>query len=208
MSGHCPSKPVSAVPSMRTFASSNRAWIRHNFPSFSRENDERYGTAMKIGRSGAFEVGGLVPKPGGRTRYLTGTTKKSACVNRLTVGGAGECEYNRDVRARSSFWPQEPYPKGGPPMRLITFILSSGIALTCIPACASAQSLQPAIPPGMWVPHCPMNEGDQVCARDAVPMVQESRPAPSQRAYGSLWWPSRAQKTARRPANQKPNRNR
>ena len=64
-------------------------------------------------------------------------------------------------------------------MRLITFILSSGIALTWIPACASAQSLQPGIPPGMWVPHCPKNEGDQVCARDAVPIVQESRPAPS-----------------------------
>jgi len=93
-------------------------------------------------------------------------------------------------------------------MRLITFILSSGIALTCIPACASAQSLQPGIPPGMWVAHCPKNEGDTVCARDAVPIVQESRPAPSQRAYGSLWWPSRAQNTARRPANQKPNRNR
>jgi len=93
-------------------------------------------------------------------------------------------------------------------MRLITFILFSGIALTWIPACASAQSLQPGIPPGMWVPHCPKNEGDQVCARDAVPIVQESRPAPSQRAYGSLWWPSRAQNTARRPANRNPNRNR
>jgi hypothetical protein len=89
-------------------------------------------------------------------------------------------------------------------MRLITFILSTGIALTWIPACASAQS----IPPGMWVPHCPKNEGDTVCARDAVPIVQESRPAPSQRAYGSLWGPSRAQNTARRPANQNPNRNR
>jgi hypothetical protein len=51
-------------------------------------------------------------------------------------------------------------------MRLTTFILSSGIALAWIPACASAQS----IPPGMWVPHCPKNEGDQVCARDAVPI--------------------------------------
>ena len=89
-------------------------------------------------------------------------------------------------------------------MRLITFILSSGIALTCIPTCASAQSLQPGIQPGMWVAHCPKNEGDQVCARDAVPMVQESRPAPSprqaapgaapERAYGSLWRPSRARK--------------
>ena len=76
-------------------------------------------------------------------------------------------------------------------MRLTTFILSSGIVLTCIPACASAQS----IPPGMWVPHCPKNEGDQVCARDAVPIAQASRPAPSPRvAYGSLWWPNRARK--------------
>ena len=79
-------------------------------------------------------------------------------------------------------------------MRLITFILFSGIALTWIPACASAQSLQPVIPPGMWVPHCPKNEGDQVCARDAVPIAQASRPAPSPRAYGSLWPPSRARK--------------
>jgi len=76
-------------------------------------------------------------------------------------------------------------------MRLITFILFSGIALTWVPACASAQS----IPPGMWVPHCPKNEGDQVCARDAVPIAQASRPAPSQRvAYGSLWRPNRARK--------------
>ena len=52
-------------------------------------------------------------------------------------------------------------------MRLTIFMLSSGIALTCIPACASAQSLQPGIPPGMWVAHCPKNEGDTVCARDA-----------------------------------------
>ena len=80
-------------------------------------------------------------------------------------------------------------------MRLITFILSSGIALTWIPACASAQSLQPGIQPGMWVAHCPKNEGDTVCTRDAMPIVQESRPAPSQRvAYGSLWRPSRARK--------------
>jgi len=77
-------------------------------------------------------------------------------------------------------------------MRLITFSLSScGIALTCIPARASAQSIQP----GMWVAHCPKNEGDTVCARDAQPIEQASRPAPSQRvAYGSLWRPSRARK--------------
>ena len=85
-------------------------------------------------------------------------------------------------------------------MRLITFILSSGIALTWIPACASAQSIQP----GMWVAHCPKNGGDTVCARDARPIVQESRPAPSprqaapgaapERAYGSLWRPSHARK--------------
>ena len=79
-------------------------------------------------------------------------------------------------------------------MRLITFILSSGIALTWIPAGASAQSLQLGVKPGMWVAHCPKNEGDTVCARDAQPIVQESRPAPSQRAYGSLWRPSRARK--------------
>jgi len=76
-------------------------------------------------------------------------------------------------------------------LRHITFILSFGIALTWIPACASAQS----VPPGMWVPHCPKNEGDQVCARDAVPIAQASRPAPSQRvAYGSLLRRSQARK--------------
>ena len=132
---------------------------------------------------------------------LTGDKKIGLC-DLLHNGG------RRRYANRSSFWPQEPYPKGGPPMRLITFILFSGIALTWIPACASAQSLQPGIPPGMWVAHCPKNEGDTVCARDAVPIAQASRPVPSQRAYGSLWWPGRAQNTARRPANQKPNRNR
>ena len=71
-------------------------------------------------------------------------------------------------------------------MRLITFILSSGIALTWITACASAQS----IPPGMWVAHCPKNEGDTVCARDAVPIAQASQRV----AYGSLWRPNRARK--------------
>ena len=73
-------------------------------------------------------------------------------------------------------------------MRLITFILSSGIALTWIPA-ASAQS-KPGIPPGMWVAHCPMNEGDTVCARDAVPIAQASQRV----AYGSLLRPNRARK--------------
>jgi len=70
-------------------------------------------------------------------------------------------------------------------------------ALVGIPACASAQSTQPgaqSIPPGMWVAHCPKNEGDQVCARDAVPIAQASKPAPSPRAYGSLWPPSQARK--------------
>jgi hypothetical protein len=86
-------------------------------------------------------------------------------------------------------------------MRLITFILSSGIALTWIPACASAQKIT-YNPQGTIVKHCPQSEGNVDCA----PHVQPA--APSQRAYGSLWWPSRAQNTARRPANQNPNRNR
>ena len=83
-------------------------------------------------------------------------------------------------------------------MRLITFILSSGIALTWIPACASAQKV--TYHPDGTMKHCTQAEGMIDC--DHV------QPAPSQRAYGSLWWPSRAQNTARRPANQNPNRNR
>jgi len=84
-------------------------------------------------------------------------------------------------------------------MRLITFILSSGIALTCIPACASAQKV--TYYPDGTMKHCPQSEGNVDC--------NHVQPAPSQRAYGSLgWWSSRAQNTARRPANQNPNRNR
>jgi hypothetical protein len=87
-------------------------------------------------------------------------------------------------------------------MRLTIFILSSGIALTCIPACASAQSTfsQPSVSP------CPKHEGYPDCGHDGL--TRSFAPAPSQRAYGSLWWPSRAQNTPRRPANQNPNRNR
>ena len=87
-------------------------------------------------------------------------------------------------------------------MRLTIFILSSGIALTCIPACASAQSTfsQPSVSP------CPKHEGYPDCGHDGL--TRSIAPAPSQRAYGSLWWPSRAQNTPRRPANQNPNRNR
>jgi hypothetical protein len=83
-------------------------------------------------------------------------------------------------------------------MRLITFILSSGIALTWIPACASAQKV--TYYPDGTMKHCPQGEGNVDC--------NHVQPAPSQRAYGSLWGPSRAQNTAQRPANQNPNRNR
>jgi len=74
-------------------------------------------------------------------------------------------------------------------MRLTTFILSSGIALTCIPACASAQSTfsQPSVSP------CPKHEGYPDCGHDGL--ARSTAPAPSQRvAYGSLWRPSRARK--------------
>ena len=83
-------------------------------------------------------------------------------------------------------------------MRLITFILSSGIALTWIPASASAQKV--TYYPDGTMKHCTQAEGMIDC--------NHVQPAPSQRAYGSLGWPSRAQNTARRPANQNPNRNR
>ena len=75
-------------------------------------------------------------------------------------------------------------------MRLITFILSSGIALTWIPACASAQKIT-YHPDGTMAAHCPQSEGMVDCSHHAQPIQQASKPAPSQRAYGSLWRPSR-----------------
>ena len=74
-------------------------------------------------------------------------------------------------------------------MRLITFILSSGIALTWIPACASAQKI--TYSQGTVV-HCPQFEGYVDYTHHAQPTANSSGPAPSQRAYGSLWRPSRA----------------
>jgi hypothetical protein len=75
-------------------------------------------------------------------------------------------------------------------MRLITFILSSGIALTWIPACASAQKITHG--PGT-IKHCTQAEGNIDCNHVVqVPTAYSSGPAPSQRAYGSLWQPRRA----------------
>jgi hypothetical protein len=68
-------------------------------------------------------------------------------------------------------------------MRLITFVLSSGIVLTWIPG-ASAQKITHS--QGIVV-HCPMHEGYIDCAHHAQPTAYSSAPAPSQRAYGSLW---------------------
>jgi hypothetical protein len=73
-------------------------------------------------------------------------------------------------------------------MRLITFVLSSGIVLTWIPG-ASAQKITHS---QGTVVHCPMHEGYIDCAHHAQPTAYSSGPAPSQRAYGSLWRPSRA----------------
>ena len=74
-------------------------------------------------------------------------------------------------------------------MRLITFILFSGIALTWIPACASAQKVTYG---EGTVKHCTQAEGDIDCnhvqpMNPVQPTANSSRPAPSQRAYGSLW---------------------
>ena len=62
-------------------------------------------------------------------------------------------------------------------MRLITFILSSGIALACVPACASAA-------PNTFgsVSTCPINEGYPDCHPDGL--------VPS--TYSSGWWPNHA----------------
>jgi len=67
-------------------------------------------------------------------------------------------------------------------MRLITFILSSGIALTWIPASASAQKITYG---EGTVKHCTQAEGDIDC-NHVQPTANSRGPAPSQRAYGSL----------------------
>jgi hypothetical protein len=84
-------------------------------------------------------------------------------------------------------------------MRLITFILSSGIALTWIPACASAQKITHG---EGTIKHCTQAEGYIDCPHTypMQPTANSSGPAPSQRAYGSLgslWQPRRARQPAR-----------
>jgi hypothetical protein len=78
-------------------------------------------------------------------------------------------------------------------MRLITFILSSGIALTWIPACASAQKITYG---EGTIKHCTQAEGNIDCNHvqpmPTAPTANSSGPARSQRAYGSLWQPRRA----------------
>jgi hypothetical protein len=81
-------------------------------------------------------------------------------------------------------------------MRLITFILSSGIALTWIPACASAQKITHNSDGTIKV--CTQAEGYIDCphvyptAYSVQPTANSSGSARSQRAYGSLWQPRRA----------------
>ena len=60
-------------------------------------------------------------------------------------------------------------------MRLITFILSSGIALTWIPACASAQKITYG---EGTVKHCTQAEGNIDC-NHVRPTANSSVPAPS-----------------------------
>ena len=77
-------------------------------------------------------------------------------------------------------------------MRLITFILSTGIALTWIPGCASAQKITYG---AGTIKHCTQSEGNVDC-NHVYPTAYSSGPAPSQkRAYGSLWRPSRARQS-------------
>jgi hypothetical protein len=79
-------------------------------------------------------------------------------------------------------------------MRLITFILCSGITLTWIPACASAQKITYG---EGTVKHCTQSEGNVDC-NHVYPTAYSSGPAPSQqRAYGSLWRPSRTARQSR-----------
>jgi hypothetical protein len=82
-------------------------------------------------------------------------------------------------------------------MRLITFILSSGIALTWIPASASAQKITYG---EGTIKVCTQAEGYIDCPHvyPMQPTANSSGPAPRQRAYGSLgslgslWQPRRA----------------
>ena len=82
-------------------------------------------------------------------------------------------------------------------MRLITFILSSGIALTWIPACASAQKVTHNS--DGTIKHCTQSEGNVDCnhVQPMQPTANSSGPALSQRAYGSLWQPRRVRQPAR-----------
>jgi hypothetical protein len=90
-------------------------------------------------------------------------------------------------------------------MRLITFILSAGMALTCVPACASAQSntvTQTSVHHHHHHPlhRCPKYEGYPDCGHDGV--ARSIAPAPSQHvAYGGLWRPSRAARLPRQVAS-------
>jgi hypothetical protein len=88
-------------------------------------------------------------------------------------------------------------------MRLMTFILSSGIALICVPASAQSNTFPQA---SISTSPCPKYEGHPDCGHDGL--ARSTAPAPRPVAYGSLWWFSPAQSRARRPANQNPNRNR
>jgi hypothetical protein len=73
-------------------------------------------------------------------------------------------------------------------MRLTTLILFSGIALACIPGCASAQKITHG---DGWIKHCTQAEGYIDC-NHVYPTAYSSKPAPRQPAYGSLWRPKRA----------------
>ena len=78
-------------------------------------------------------------------------------------------------------------------MRLITCILSSGIALTCVSVSASAQS-RTFTQASIGTTSCPKNEGYPDCDHNGL--ARSTAPAHRQVAYGSLWRPSRA---ARQP---------
>jgi len=56
-------------------------------------------------------------------------------------------------------------------MRLITFILSSGVALTWIPACASAQSNNTFSQASVSTITCPKHEGYPDCAQECKSLL-------------------------------------
>src|SRR5262249_48265427 len=119
-----------------------------------------------------------------RERHLFPQDCPQLGVERGGVEGAGDMRMQSRRSRKIVVLAARAFPKGRPPMRLVTFILSSGIALTWIPACASAQS-NTSSQPSVSTIICPKHEGYPDCGHDGL--AGSTAPAPSQRRR--LWQP-------------------